>query len=132
MAGMMNGLSQSLAHQSCSGDGTIQARVIDHLNNRMNTSSLFTHQVRPRLRELNFAGGVGAVAHLVLEPLDVEVVALAGGRPSRHEVAGETLRRLRQDQKRVTHGSRNEPFVAGNKILSRTANAFSDCGIGTD
>ena len=80
MPRVMHGLHQRLTHKTSGRDGAIEARVVDHLNNGLNASSLFTHQVRPSLRKLNFARCIGAIAQFVLEPLNEELVARAVGK----------------------------------------------------
>src|SRR6202045_4921778 len=128
MARVMDCLRQRLAHQSGSGNRAIKTSVVDHFNNGMNSSSLLAHLVRPRLRELNFTGRVGAVTHLVLESLDVKSVAFAGLRPARKQKAGKTFRSLCEDAKRIAHGRGTKPFVSGDQILARVSDTLSARG----
>ena len=74
-------------------DHAVEPGVVDHLDDRRHAAALLADHARPGAVELDLAGGVGAVAELVLEPLDVEGVALAVGRPARHQEAGEARSR---------------------------------------
>ncbi len=65
--------------------------------------------------ELDLRRGVGAVAELVLQPLEMQRVDRAVGPKARHEETGQPARRLRQHQERVAHRRRHEPFVAGDR-----------------
>ena len=130
MPRVMDGLRQRLAHQPRSRNRAIQARVVHHLDNRLYASSLFAHHMRPCLRELDFTGSIGTVPHLVLKPLDMESVALAGRCPARKQEAAKTLRRLRQDKKRVAHRRGTKPFVAGDQVLTRASDSLSPRRVG--
>src|SRR5712692_7642720 len=99
----MDGLYQPLAHQRGPRDGTVKPGVMDHLNDGVDASSLLAHQAGPRAGKLHLAGCVGAVSHLLLQTLDMKMVALARGSPSGQEKTRETLGRLRQNQKSVAH-----------------------------
>ena len=67
--------------------------------------------------ELHLRGRIGAVAELVLEPLEGQRVDAAVGQEARHQEAGEPARRLRQHQEGVAHGRRHEPLVPGDQVL---------------
>ena len=64
-----------------------------------------TSQAEARV-ELDLAGGVGAVAELVLQPLQAEAVALAVRRPAREEEAGDAAVGLGEDEEGVAHRRR--------------------------
>ena len=59
----------------------------DHLDDRAHAAALVAEPLRPGAVELQLRGGVGAVAQLVLEPYDVQPVALAGREHPRHQEA---------------------------------------------
>ena len=107
---------------------------MDHLNDGVNSASLFAHQAGPGSAELHFAGGVGAVAHLLLQPLNMKMIELARGSPSWQKKTREALGRLRQDQKSIAHGGGAKPFVSGDQIFPgrRPADTFRLGGIGAD
>src|SRR2546423_7175990 len=109
MARVMCGLRYRLAHNGGRTDGTVQASVVDHLNDGAYTASFFTNKMRPGIGELYFGGRIRAVSHLVFQPLDVKMVALAGRRPAGKKKTGETLRRLGQNQEGVAHGRGAKP-----------------------
>src|SRR5258708_26999225 len=110
MSGMMHRLHQGLTHKCGGGNGAVKARVMDHLDNGVDAASFFTDQPRPRAVEFDFTGSIGAVPQFVFEPLYVEMIALACGRPTRQEKTREALQGLRQNQERIAHGSGAEPL----------------------
>ena len=101
--------------------------MVDHLDDRRDAAPLVAHHSRPGAAELDLARGVRAVAELVLEPLDVDRVALAVGGESRHQEAGEAAVRLSQDQEGVAHRRRHEPLVAGELVLGAGAATVQRC-----
>ena len=66
--------------------------------------------------EFHFGGSVGAVAELVLQPLEPDRVDGAIGRKARHEETAQALVGLRQHQEGVAHRRRHEPFMPGDAI----------------
>ena len=90
----------------------------DHLDDRADAASLLADAARPGTVEADLGGSVGTVAELVLEPVDVERVALAVGQDARDEVAGEPAGSLRGDEERVAHRRRAEPLVAAQRRLA--------------
>src|SRR5262245_56025244 len=129
MAGVMNGLDQSLAHESGCGNRAVQASMMDHLDYGIDAAALFADQSRPRASELYFAGRIRPIPQLVFQALKMKPILLTRRRPARKEKAGQSLGCLRQDQKSVTHGRGAEPFVAGNQILSGTADPLGSSDI---
>ena len=98
-------------------------------------AALLADHPRPGAAELDLARGVRAVAELVLEPLDVEAVALAVGRPARQQEAGDAALGLGEDEEGVAHRRRAEPLVAGELVLGPGAAAVErdgDGGVGAD
>ena len=76
-------------HPGGAAEHAVQPGVVDHLDDRPHPGALLADQPGRGGVELDLAGGVGAVAELVLQPLQAEAVALAVGRPAREEEAGE-------------------------------------------
>ena len=109
-------------------DHAVEPRVVDHLDDRRHAAALLADHARPGAAELELAGGVGAVAELVLEPLDLEAVALAVGRPARHQEAGDARIGLREDEEGVAHRRRAEPLVADQLVLRPGAAAVQRRG----
>ena len=105
------------AHPGRRADRAVEPRVVDHLDDRRHAAALLADQPRPGAAELDLARGVGAVAELVLEALDVDRVALAVGREARHQEARQPAVGLREDEERVAHRRREEPLVAGDLVL---------------
>ena len=58
------------AHPRGGAEHAVQARVVDHLDDRRDAAARLADHPRPRAVELDLARGVGAVAELVLEALD--------------------------------------------------------------
>ena len=73
-----------------------------------------------RLVVLHLRGGVGPVAQLVLEPLQVHAVAGAVGQDARQQEAGQATGGLREHQEHVAHGRGREPLVPGEQVTART------------
>ena len=101
----------------------VEPRVVDHLDDRAARRGPPRRPSAPRRLELDLAGRVRAVAELVLEPLDVDRVALAVGREARQEEAGDAALGLREHEERVAHRRRAEPLVAGDLVLGAGAAA---------
>jgi hypothetical protein len=101
VAGVVQGLHQRLTHHAGAAENAIQARVRAHFEDGRNPAAFFAHQMRPRVDEFDFRGGVGAIAELVLQALDVDSVARAVGQPARHEQAGQSALGLGEHQVRV-------------------------------
>ena len=77
MPRVMGGLHQGLAHQGGRAQRAIQPRVVDHLENRAHAAPFLAQQRGLGVVELDFARGVRAIAQLVLQPLQEEIVARA-------------------------------------------------------
>src|SRR5205823_7569719 len=113
MAAVVDRLDQRLTHSCCSADHTVEPGMVDHLHDRAYAASLVAHQPRPGVLELHFGGRVASVAELVLQPLQVEAIALPFRRPARQEKTGEPARGLREYEERVAGRRRAEPLVPG-------------------
>ena len=105
------------AHARGRAEHAVEARVVDHLDDRRHAAALLADHPRPGAVELDLAGGVGAVAELVLQALDAEAVAAAVGQDARQQEARQPAVGLREHQERVAHRRRAEPLVAGELVL---------------
>ena len=86
----------------------------------------------PRAVVLDLARGVGVVAELVLEALQVHRVARAVGEHAREQEARQPLVGLGEHQEEVAHRRRAEPLVPGDLILApvaRRAEGARDGGV---
>ena len=86
-------------------------------------------QVREGVPELDFGGRVGAVADLVLEPLQVERIARPVGQRARHQEAGHPVVEPCERKEAVAHRRRAEPLVSGKEIAA--VNRRRDAAVGT-
>ena len=84
----------------------------------------------PRVVELHLGGCVGAVAELVLQPLQADGVALPSGRMRGIRKQVRPLLGLRQHQERVRHRRRHEPFVPGDAVFAVAVAGFGARGVG--
>lgn len=116
MAGVVDGLVQPPAHPARRADDAVHPGHVDHLDDGAHAAPLLPDAPGDRAVVLDLGGGVGAVAELVLEPLQVHAVALPAGQDARQEEAGEPSRGLRQDEEDVAHRRRAEPLVAGQAV----------------
>ena len=121
MRGVVDRLRGARAHPGGRAERAVEPGVVDHLDDRRHAAALLADQPRPGAAELDLAGGVRAVAELVLEPLDVDPVALAVGGEARHQEAGEPALGLGEDEEGVAHRRRAEPLVAGELVLGARA-----------
>src|SRR4029079_6943078 len=96
----------------------VEPGVVDHLDDRPHPGALLADQPGGGGVELDLAGGVGAVAELVLEALQPEAVALAVGRPAGEEEAGDAAVGLGEDEEGVALGGGHEPLVAAQLVLA--------------
>ena len=90
----MCGLREGLAHQCGAAADTVEAGVVDHLDDRCDAASFIADAQRERVLEFDLARGIGTVAELVLEPLDADRIARAVGQHPVQEEARQPLRRL--------------------------------------
>jgi len=94
MACMVHCLHQCLAHQCRRADRTIEARMVNHLDDGIHAPALLAQQPSPGAREFHFAGSVRAVTQLVFEPLDMEAVLVTCRSPARQQEAREPVASL--------------------------------------
>ena len=119
VGGVVGGVDHRRAHSGGGADHAVQARVADHLDDRRHAASGLAHHARPGAVQLDLRGGVGVVAELVLQALDVEGVAAAVGEDARQQEAGQALVGLGEHQEHVGHRRRAEPLVADQLVLGR-------------
>ena len=88
--------------------------MVDHLDDRRHAAAGLADHLGQGAAELDLARGVGAVAELVLEALQLEaLVARAVGQHARQREAGDAFVGLREDEEEVAHRGAAEPLVAG-------------------
>ncbi len=122
-------------HSGGAAHHAVEPGVVDHLDDRPHPGALLADEPGGGGVELDLAGGVGAVAELVLQALQAEAVALAVGRPAREEEAGDAAVGLGEDEEGVALRGRHEPLVAGQLVLGAGAAAVDrpgDGGVGAD
>ena len=127
VARVMHRLRQRHAHHAGRRDRAVEPRELHHLDDGAHAAALLADAPREGIVELDLGRGVGAVAELVLEPLEVQPVDRAVRAKARHQEAGEPARRLRQHQEGVAHRRRHEPFVAGDARSRRPRAAHAWC-----
>ena len=117
VGGVVDRVDHARAHPGRRSDHAVQARVADHLDDRRHAASGLADHPRPGAVQLDLRGGVGVVAELVLQALDVEGVARAVGEDPRQQEAGQAVVGLGQHQEHVRHRRRAEPLVADQLVL---------------
>src|ERR1700687_4087415 len=114
----MSGLGARLSHERGGADDAVESSVIDHLDDGAHSSSLLPDPHCPSVLQLDLRGCIRPVAELVLETLDVECVARAVRQDARQQTAREPARRLRKDEKCVTHRRGAKPLLAREQVLA--------------
>src|SRR5262249_31754496 len=99
--------------------GAIESRVVAHLDDGRDSTPLLADDLGMGIGELGLARGVGAIAELVLEPLEMDRVALAIRGPAGHEKATRATARLREHQEGVAHRRRHDPLAAARAVGTR-------------
>src|SRR6266568_821912 len=118
MRSVMCRLRDRLPHQGRRADHAVEAGVVDHLDDGPDPSALFSYEHGPCTVEGDLGRGIGPIAQLVLEPLDVEGVAGSVWEDARQEKTGKTAGRLGQDEERIAHRCGTEPLVPGEEVLA--------------
>ena len=118
---VVDGVGERQPHQAGRAHRAVEPRARHHLDDGRHAAALLADQPGVRSLELHLGGGIGAVAELVLEPLEAQRIDGAVGQEARHQEAGEAARRLRQHQEGVAHGRRHEPLVPGDAGTRRRA-----------
>ncbi len=124
-------LRQRPAHLQRRADHAIQPRVLDHADDGRHAPPLFAQPLRQRAMIFDLGRGVGAVAHLLLQPHDAEArIARPVRQPARQDEAGQPARRIGQRQKGVAHRRRAEPLMPGQGIQAVPADRLGAGGVG--
>src|SRR3546814_5065895 len=84
-----------------------------HVDDDADSPAFLPHKLRISAMIFDLGRCVGAVAQLVLEPHQVDGVALPIGRDARREEAGKAFLRISERQEGIAHGRGAEPFMAG-------------------
>ena len=113
---MVHGLRQRHAHEARRGEPAIEPRQLHHLDDGADAGALVADPQSVSAGEFDFARRIGAVAELVLEPLQAERIDRAVGPEARHEETRQPARRLRQHQEGVAHRRGQKPFVADDGV----------------
>lgn len=132
---VVGGLGQRLTHQCAGADHAVEAGHGDHLDDGRHATALFADHPGQGAAILDFAGGVRPVAQLVLQALDVELVAAAVRPVARQQEAGQALVGVGQGEEGVAHRRRAEPLVPDQFVgLPRSGNPHrvGPRGIGPD
>ncbi|MDT4817026.1 hypothetical protein FQZ97_500910 [compost metagenome] len=120
---VVGGLGQGLTHQGAGADHAVETGQGDHFDDGRHPATFFAHHPGQGAAVLHLAGGVGPVAQLVLQALDVELVAAAVRAVARQQEAGQPLVGVGQGEEGVAHGRRAEPLVADQFVgLARAGN----------
>ena len=117
----MDGVGERKAHQPRRGDGAVEARVGDHVDDGGDAAPFLADRPRIGAVEFDLGRSVGAVAELVLQPLQMQRVDAAVRQEARHQKARQAIWRLRQDEEGVRHRRRQEPLVAGDAVFAAAA-----------
>src|SRR5580704_10266778 len=122
---VVQSLNDGLAHHAGASRAAIEAREGAHLEDGWDTASFLAQKRRPRVHELDFGRGIGAIAEFVLEALDINAVEASIGEAPRHEETGQSAATLRQHQVSVALRRRKKPFMPGDSIgaVARTERA---------
>ena len=113
---VMQRMRQPRPHQAGGGDRAILPGQLHHLDDGSDSLALVADALGISAMKLHLRGGIGAVAELVLQPLEPDRVNRPVRRKARHEEATQSLLGLGQHQEGVAHRRRHEPFVAGDAI----------------
>ena len=89
LRGVVDRVRDPGSHAGGGAQTAVEPGVVDHLDDRRHAAALVADHPRPGAPELDLARCVRAVAELVLEPLDVDPVALAVRSEAGKQKAGE-------------------------------------------
>ncbi|MNZ47030.1 hypothetical protein D3C78_647320 [compost metagenome] len=76
MGTVVRRLGQGLAHQRAGADHAIETGHGHHFDDGRHPAAFLTNHPGQGAAEFHFAGGIGTVAELVLQTLNVELVAV--------------------------------------------------------
>ena len=116
MPGVMQRMREPGPHQAGGGDRAILPRQLHHLDDGADALALVADAHRIGADEFHLGRGIGAVAELVLQALELDRVDRSVRPEARHEEAGQAFVGLRQHQEGVAHRRRHEPFMPGDAI----------------
>lgn len=91
---------------------TVEPGHRHHVDDGAHTLALVTDEPGHGVVELGLAGRVGAVAELVLEPLDAEGVPASVRQHARNQEARQAAGRLGEHQEEIVHRRAGEPLVS--------------------
>ncbi|CAB5618105.1 Uncharacterised protein [Pseudomonas putida] len=130
MGAMVRGLGQRLSHQSAGADHAIETSHGHHFDDGRHSTPLFTDHPRQGAAKLHFAGSIGAVAELVLQTLDIELIVRVVGAVAWQQEAAQALVGLGQRQEGIAHWCRAEPLVADQLVRLARARGSDRIGPG--
>ncbi len=125
---MVQRLTERDARLAGRGDGAVEARQVNHLDDGANSAALGADSLRPGAVELDLGGGIRLVAELVLQPLEADRVLRAIRPVTRHQVTGEAAFCLGEHEEGVAHRRRHEPFVAADLDMVAVCGGARDVG----
>ncbi len=125
LAAMVERLRRRHAHAGRGADHAVEARRRHHFEDRRDAAPLRADPPAERAAPFGLARGVGDIAHLALEPHDLNRVLDAVGAPARGEKTGQAAGRLSERQKGVAHRRRDEELVA-DEFVSLTHRVAAD------
>ena len=115
---VVDGTGKALPHAGGAAQRAVQAGEIDHLDDGRYTAALFADKPGEGTVVFDLTGGVGVITELVLQALQKHSVAGSVRKHPRHQEATEPGRGLGEHQKHITHRSRGEPLVPGQRVTA--------------
>ncbi len=116
VSGVVQRQRQRRAHQPGGAERAVEPGQRAHGEDLRHAAALVADAPGQRVVELDLAAGVGVVAELVLEALDVQRVDAAVGQQPRQQEAAQPAGGLREHQVRIAHRRRHEPLVPGDAV----------------
>ena len=89
---------------------------VRHFDDGADAAAFLAEHDGVQVVEFDLGAGIGLVAALVLQPLQLQPVARPVRQPAGGQEAGQAAFRLRQRQEQVAHRHGEEPFVPGDQI----------------
>ncbi|MCW0450601.1 hypothetical protein NB706_003435 [Xanthomonas sacchari] len=122
-------LGERHAHLRSGGEHAVEPGQHHHADDPRHPTPFLAHPLRPGPGELDFAGRIGPVAQLVLQPHQPQRVELPIGQAPRQQEAGQAARRLRQHQEAVGHRCGEEPLVPDQTVRAGAVQRRGDGGV---
>ncbi len=113
---VMQRMREPGSHQASGCNRAILPRQLHHLDDGTDALAFVADALSIGAYEFHLRRRIGAVAELILQPLELNRVDRSVGHKARHEKTGQAFIGLRQHQERVAHRRRHEPFMAGDPI----------------